>query len=125
MARKKKEKEKKEPVQDAKNSSETQSPDSSDAKKPEEKLEKPPEGQMFIKVYSPFKVYFDSLGASISAANDTGEFDILAGHHKFLTLLSACDVVIRTPTGEGEESIKIDRGIMYVKEDRVTVFLDV
>jgi len=80
---------------------------------------------MHIKVYSPFKIYFDDLGTSISAANDTGEFDILAGHHKFLTLLSACDIVIQTQNGEGGEKIKIDRGIMYVKEDRVTVFLDV
>jgi len=93
--------------------------------KPEEKQEAPPEGQMHIKVYSPFKIYFDDLGTSISAANDTGEFDILAGHHKFLTLLSACDIVIQTQNGEGGEKIKIDRGIMYVKEDRVTVFLDV
>jgi hypothetical protein len=87
-------------------------------------LEKPPEGQMFIKVYSPFKSYFDGLGVSISAANDTGDFDILAGHHRFLTLLSTCEIQIRLVQGESEP-IKIDRGIMYVKEDRVTVFLDV
>lgn len=93
-------------------------------KKPEKTEEKPPEGQMFIKVYSPFKSYYDGLGASISAVNDTGDFDILAGHHKFLTLLTACELDIRAVEGEGEK-IKIDRGIMYVKEDRVTVFLDV
>jgi hypothetical protein len=93
-------------------------------KKSKEPLEKPPEGQMFIKVYSPFKSYFDALGTSISAANDTGDFDILAGHHRFLTLLSACDIQIRTNEGDADK-IKIDKGIMYVKEDRVTVFLDV
>jgi len=95
-----------------------------DKKKQQAPLEKPPEGQMFIKVYSPFKSYFDAVGTSISASNDTGDFDILAGHHRFLTLLSACDIQVRTTEGEVEK-IKIDRGIMYVKEDRVTVFLDV
>lgn len=121
MARKKSDKKKEEQVEEAQA---TTVENVEGAKKPEEPQEKPPEGQMFIKVYSPFKSYFDGLGKSISAANDTGEFDILAGHHKFLTLLSACDIQIRTNEGEADK-IKIDRGIMYVKEDRVTVFLDV
>ncbi len=78
---------------------------------------------MHIKVYSPYQVYFDELATSISAINDTGPFDILKGHHRFLTLLLPCELVIAAVNGE--EKIKISRGIMYVKEDRVTVFLDV
>lgn len=92
-----------------------------DVKKKE--LPEVPKGQMWVKVYSPFHDYFDALADSISAENLTGPFDILAGHHKFLTLLTACELEIRT--SNGEEKIKIDQGIMYVKEDRVTVFLDV
>ena len=91
------------------------------AKKKEEKPIDP--GKMRIKVYSPYQVYFDDQGTSISAVNDTGPFDILARHHRFLTLLIPCELVI--VTDRGEEKIKISRGIMYVKEDRVTVFLDV
>jgi F0F1-type ATP synthase epsilon subunit len=86
--------------------------------------ETPPKGQMFIKVYSPYKVYYDGLGTSISAENDTGPFDILVGHHRFLTLLSSCTIEVRVIEGEGKQ-IQIERGIMYVKQDRVTVFLDV
>jgi hypothetical protein len=97
----------------------------SSVQKDKEVKETPPEGQMFIKVYSPFKVYFDSTGKSITAENDTGVFDILAGHHKFLTLLSACEIKIDAGDEAESENIKIDRGIMFVKEDRVTVFLDV
>ncbi len=82
-----------------------------------------PKGQMLVKVYSPFKDYFDAPANSVSAVNDTGPFDILPGHHNFLTLLSACELEVRT--AEGAEKIKIDRGIMYVKKDKVTVFLDV
>lgn len=78
---------------------------------------------MHVKVYAPFKVYYDDLAESISAANDTGSFDILPKHHNFMTLLSACDIIVRN--GEKEEKISIQKGIMHVKSDEVIVFLDV
>lgn len=78
---------------------------------------------MHIKVYSPFKVYFDQDAQSISAVNDTGPFDILPQHHNFMTLINPCDLVIRI--GDDEKKIRISRGIMHVKADQVVVFLDV
>lgn len=78
---------------------------------------------MHVKVYAPFKVYFDGDAISISAVNDTGPFDILPKHHNFMTLLNECDILVRTDNGE--ESIPIQRGIMHVKADEVVVFLDV
>jgi F-type H+-transporting ATPase subunit epsilon len=77
-----------------------------------------------LKIYSPFKVYFEGEVNSVSAVNDTGPFDILARHHNFLTLLNPCDLVIRT-LGSRDESIRISRGIMQVKSNDVVVFLDV
>lgn len=100
----------------------------SNEKKPKEKKNKPKEGDKFhLKIYSPFKVYFEGEVISVSAVNATGDFDVLAGHHNFLTLISACDITIRTgETGEkGQQTIKIARGIMHVKADDVVVFLDV
>lgn len=82
-----------------------------------------PEGKMHVKVYAPFKTYFDGIADSISAANDTGPFDILPRHHNFMTLLSPCDIIVRSD--QGEEKVSIARGIMHVKADRVIVFLDV
>jgi len=76
-----------------------------------------------IKVYSPFQTYFDDMAYSISGDNETGPFDILPGHHNFLSLLGACDLVIDTLTGK--RSSKITRGMMHVKADRIIVFLDV
>lgn len=78
---------------------------------------------MHVKVYAPFKVYYDGLAESISAENDTGAFDILPKHHNFMTLLSACNIVVRNDGKE--EIISITRGIMHVKADEVIVFLDV
>ncbi len=80
---------------------------------------------MRIKVYSPFKTYFEDDGYSISGVNATGPFDILPHHHNFMTLLSAGELSIRTRIGTGEQKIRISGGLMHVKADKVTVFLDV
>jgi len=77
-----------------------------------------------IKVYAPFKVYYDGDGYSISAVNETGPFDILPKHHNFLCMLVPCDLVIDTPD-EGKKVIKISRALMHVRAGRVVVFLDV
>ncbi len=79
---------------------------------------------MRIKVYSPFKTYFDADGYSISAVNATGPFDILPHHHNFLTLLSPGEMMIQAVRG-GEQRIRISGGLMHVKADKVTVFLDI
>lgn len=78
---------------------------------------------MHVKVYAPYKVYYDGLAESISAENMTGPFDILPRHHNFMTLLSPCEIIVRN---EGkEEKVTAQRGIMHVKKDEVVVFLDV
>lgn len=79
---------------------------------------------MHIKVYSPFKTYFDEDAFSISAMNATGPFDILPRHHNFLTLLGTGEMMIRPVRGI-EQKIRISGGLMHVKADRVTVFLDI
>lgn len=76
-----------------------------------------------LKIYSPYKQYFDGPAKSVSAESATGPFDILPKHHNFITLLEPCDVVIQTPSGE--EAIRIDGGVMHVKADDIIIFLDV
>ena len=105
-----------------------------DEPKPAEKTEEKPSteqgqqtqpgsGTMYVKIYAPYKVYYEGEAKSISAVNQTGPFDILPKHHNFITLLTACEIVVQTPTGE--EKIRIQNGIMHVKADSVIVFLDV
>lgn len=87
---------------------------------------KGPNGElvMAVVVHSPFRTYYDGPAFSVSAENATGPFDVLPKHHNFITLLSPCDIVIRT-LKKGEQKIRISGGIMHVKADRVVVFLDV
>jgi F0F1-type ATP synthase epsilon subunit len=76
-----------------------------------------------IKVYAPFKVYYEGKGYSISAVNETGPFDILPHHHNFLCMLVPGNLIIEAP--EGRKVIKLSRALMHVKADRVVVFVDV
>lgn len=78
---------------------------------------------MHIKVYSPFVLYFDDIGYSITGKNATGPFDILPKHHNFMTLLTPCDLVIRS--SRGEQKFRISGGLMHVRDDKVIVFLDI
>jgi F0F1-type ATP synthase epsilon subunit len=78
---------------------------------------------MHVKVYSPYHLYVDEEAYSVTGLNATGPFDILPRHHNFLTLLLPSELVIQTPTGE--RRVRIARGIMHVKSNSVTVFLDV
>ena len=78
---------------------------------------------MHVKVYGPFKVYVDEDAYSISAVNHTGPFDVLGEHHKFITILDACEVVVHTLIDT--KRIRISRGVMHVNEGKIIVFLDV
>ncbi|HVS58175.1 MAG TPA: F0F1 ATP synthase subunit epsilon [Candidatus Saccharimonadales bacterium] len=84
---------------------------------------------MTVKVYSPFKTYFDAIAESVSGENKTGPFDILPHHHNFITLLEPGELVIRGKdvgtVGQNEQRIRISGGLMHVKADKVVVFLDV
>jgi len=77
-----------------------------------------------IKVSSPYQIYFNEPALSISGVNLTGPFDILPGHHNFITLLTSCELLIQTINQE-ERKIKINGGLMHVKADMASVFLDV
>jgi F0F1-type ATP synthase epsilon subunit len=88
------------------------------------KIEDNGELSMLVKIHSPFHEYYNGQAFSISAENATGPFDILPRHHHFISLLNSCILVIRT-VNKGEQRIRIGGGLMHVKSDSVTVFLDV
>jgi F0F1-type ATP synthase epsilon subunit len=87
------------------------------------KAREAPKNQLNVLVYAPFRTYFDGLANSVTAKNGKGLFDILPLHHSFITLLDPGYVTIRN--NQGEQKIEIDKGLMYVNLNRVTVFLDV
>lgn len=77
-----------------------------------------------VNVYSPFRTYFAGEAKSVSARNKAGDFDVLPQHHNFISLLDSCELVI--PTDEnGIVRIKITGGLMHIKDNFVSVLLDV
>jgi F0F1-type ATP synthase epsilon subunit len=78
---------------------------------------------MVVKVYAPFKIYYEGDAFSITAENETGPFDILPKHHNFLCMLIPCELNIETT--HGPEKVKIARALMHVKSEKVTVYVDV
>jgi F0F1-type ATP synthase epsilon subunit len=79
--------------------------------------------QIYVKIYAPFKNYYDGVAKSITATNDTGKFDVLAQHHNFITILNAGEIIVRDD--QGEHVIKSEPAIMHVKGNQVVVFLNV
>ncbi len=76
-----------------------------------------------VKVYAPFQVYFEGEAYSVTAANETGPFDILPEHRNFLCMLVPGELKIVHPNGT--KTIKIHRALMQVHSDKVVVFMDV
>jgi F0F1-type ATP synthase epsilon subunit len=76
-----------------------------------------------VKVYAPFKVYFEGNALSVSAINASGPFDVLPMHHNFLCMLVPCTLTIQT--SDGVQTVKVNRALMHVKANRVVVFMDV
>ncbi len=76
-----------------------------------------------LKVYAPFKVYFEGSAYSLSAVNATGPFDILPKHHNFLCMLVPC--ILKIDGVDGPKEVKIHRALMHVEADHVSVFIDV
>ncbi len=76
-----------------------------------------------IKIFSPYQTYFQGEAVSISANNDSGPFDILAGHINFFSLLTAGQLVVNT--GFQRLEFPLVRGIIRVEKDAVTIFADV
>lgn len=87
-------------------------------------VEKSGKPAMAVKVYAPFKVYFEGDAVSVSAVNATGPFDILPQHHNFLCMLVPCELTVQPVEGD-KKLIKVHRALMHVKANRVVIFMDV
>lgn len=79
---------------------------------------------MHVKIYAPFKIYYDDQSTSVTALNGVGPFDVLPNHHSFISLLEPGEIIVRNE-GKPDFKMNINRGIIHVKADEVKVFLDV
>ncbi len=83
-----------------------------------------PEELMSVKIYTPFQTYFEGQAHSLSAVNGTGPFDVLPQHKNFMSLLVPCTITVHTPQNT-DFKLPVEQGVIHVKADKVTVFLDI
>ena len=81
------------------------------------------EPRLRARVLSPTQTLYDGPALSVSAINKVGPFDILADHANFFSLLSEGDIVINT--GFQLLTFPIHHGIVKVKNNSVTLFIDI
>jgi F0F1-type ATP synthase epsilon subunit len=82
-----------------------------------------PVSQLQVRVLSPSNQYFDGPAQSVTAQNDVGQFDILADHANFFTLLSPGTLSVVTHTQRFE--LPIHQGLLKVAHNQVTAFVDI
>lgn len=78
---------------------------------------------ILVRVLAPTKKLYDGMAVSITARNKVGQFDVLAGHANFFSLLSESQVVINT--GSQNLTFPISGGLLKVKSNTVTLFVDI
>jgi F-type H+-transporting ATPase subunit epsilon len=81
------------------------------------------EPRLHARVMSPTQTLYDGPALSVSAKNKVGPFDILADHANFFSLLTAGDIAVNT--GFQSLAFPIQHGIVKVKNNNVTLFIDI
>lgn len=76
-----------------------------------------------VRVLAPTRKLYDGKAVSVTASNKVGRFDILAGHANFFSLLNKSEVVVNT--GSQMLTFSINEGLLKVKKDVVTLFVDI
>lgn len=76
-----------------------------------------------VRVLAPTTKLYDGPAASITAHNKVGKFDVLPGHANFFSLLTAADITINT--GVQYMTFPISQGLMKVKSNSVTLFVNI
>lgn len=76
-----------------------------------------------VKIFSPYQTYYVGEATSLSALNETGPFDVLPGHVNFFCLLVPGTVMVNT--GFQELKFDINKGVLRVTRDQITLFANV
>lgn len=84
----------------------------------------PSDGLLLVKIYTPFQTFYEDDAYSLSATNETGPFDVLPGHHNFITMLIVGTVKVVNAEKETKE-IPVTRGLMHIRDNKLIIFMDV
>lgn len=83
----------------------------------------PKQDRLTVRILAPTNRVYDGPAVSVSATNQVGPFDVLAGHANFFSLLTESQVVV--DTGSDKLTIPISQGLIKVRNNVVTLFADI
>ncbi len=69
------------------------------------------------------KVLYNSQAYAVTAINEKGTFDVLAGHESFISIIKN-KITIHTSLKESQD-IQIDNGILRVYKDKVYIYVNI
>jgi F0F1-type ATP synthase epsilon subunit len=69
------------------------------------------------------KTFYEGSAESVTSFNDTGEFDVLPQHARFITIIK--DKIIVRKDKQQKQEIDVDKGVMKVDANEVDVYLGV
>jgi F0F1-type ATP synthase epsilon subunit len=76
-----------------------------------------------LRILSPYQTYYSGEAVSLSATNQTGPFDVLAGHANFFSLIDGGSIVVNT--GFQRLEFPVSRGIIRVNSEGATLFANI
>lgn len=76
-----------------------------------------------VRIISSRADVFSGEAMSVSSVNSLGNFDILPGHAKFVTVVEGHPIIVRLADGTKQE-FSFVLAIIRVKEDHVDVFIN-
>ena len=79
--------------------------------------------QLEVRVFSPYRTYYEGGANSVSARNAKGPFDVLPGHTSFFSLID--EGHLKIDIGSEQLDFPIERGLIKVDDNKVTVFANV
>lgn len=77
----------------------------------------------YIKIFSPFEIFYEGEISALTAVNEAGEFDVLKNHANFITILPPGKIKILTRFGKRETVI--NRGVLKVSNNKVVLFSNI
>jgi F0F1-type ATP synthase epsilon subunit len=85
--------------------------------------EEPNTPVLSVKIIAPTRKLFEGSAVSVTAANKVGMFDVLVDHANFFSILTPSDVIV--DTGNGKITFPVSQGLIKVKNNVVTLFVDI
>lgn len=69
------------------------------------------------------KIVFEEEVVAVTSINEKGIFDVLPEHENFISIIKEFVIIHRK--NEQKEHIKIERGVLKVKENKIEIYLGI